>query len=93
MQQLPIPDGLDTLAIDRTEEWTDYSDTAPDVKLHGDNLAYVIYTRLHRPKGVAVSHGPLRTSLPRASAMFLPADCELASFAFDGSSHEGDALR
>ncbi|HAA39356.1 MAG TPA: non-ribosomal peptide synthetase, partial [Pseudomonas sp.] len=39
LPQLPIPDGMQTLAIDRTEAWADYSDTTPAVKLHGDNLA------------------------------------------------------
>ncbi|WP_454843557.1 non-ribosomal peptide synthase/polyketide synthase [Pseudomonas gorinensis] len=94
LQQLPIPDGLDTLAIDRTEAWADYSDTAPDVKLHGDNLAYVIYTSgsTGLPKGVAVSHGPLVAHIIATGERYetSPADCELhfMSFAFDGS-HEG----
>ncbi|POH38031.1 hypothetical protein C2U56_28380, partial [Pseudomonas fluorescens] len=38
LQQLPVPEGLATLAIDRTEEWAGYSDTAPTVALDGDNL-------------------------------------------------------
>ncbi|UUN91055.1 non-ribosomal peptide synthase/polyketide synthase [Pseudomonas extremorientalis] len=94
LQQLPIPDGLDSLAIDRTEEWSGYSDTAPDVKLDGDNLAYVIYTSgsTGLPKGVAVSHGPLVAHIIATGERYetSPADCELhfMSFAFDGS-HEG----
>nr|WP_043274198.1 non-ribosomal peptide synthetase [Pseudomonas sp. CHM02] len=94
LQQLPIPDGLDSLAIDRTEEWAGYSDTAPDVKLDGDNLAYVIYTSgsTGMPKGVAVSHGPLVAHIVATGERYetSPADCELhfMSFAFDGS-HEG----
>ena len=94
LQQLPIPDGLDTLAIDRTEDWADYADTAPDVKLDGDNLAYVIYTSgsTGMPKGVAVSHGPLVAHIIATGERYetSPADCELhfMSFAFDGS-HEG----
>ncbi|WP_315871651.1 non-ribosomal peptide synthase/polyketide synthase [Pseudomonas sp. JV449] len=94
LPQLPIHEGLDSLAIDRTEAWADYSDTAPEVKLHGDNLAYVIYTSgsTGLPKGVAVSHGPLVAHIIATGERYetSPADCELhfMSFAFDGS-HEG----
>ncbi|NJJ57027.1 non-ribosomal peptide synthase/polyketide synthase [Pseudomonas sp. B14(2022)] len=94
LQQLPIPEGLDSLAIDRTEQWADYSDTAPNVTLDGDNLAYVIYTSgsTGMPKGVAVSHGPLVAHIIATGERYetSPADCELhfMSFAFDGS-HEG----
>ncbi|TVT88096.1 non-ribosomal peptide synthetase [Pseudomonas sp. RGB] len=94
LQQLPIPQGLDSLAIDRTELWCDYSDTAPDVQLDGDNLAYVIYTSgsTGMPKGVAVSHGPLVAHIIATGERYetSPADCELhfMSFAFDGA-HEG----
>jgi len=94
LQQLPIPEGLTTLAIDRSEEWAGYRDTAPDVALDGDNLAYVIYTSgsTGLPKGVAVSHGPLVAHIIATGERYetSPADCELhfMSFAFDGS-HEG----
>jgi amino acid adenylation domain-containing protein/non-ribosomal peptide synthase protein (TIGR01720 family) len=94
LPQLPIPDGMQTLAIDRTEQWADYSDTAPNVTLDGDNLAYVIYTSgsTGLPKGVAVSHGPLVAHIIATGERYetSPADCELhfMSFAFDGS-HEG----
>jgi len=94
LQQLPVPEGLDTLAIDRTEEWAGYSDTAPNVALDGDNLAYVIYTSgsTGLPKGVAVAHGPLVAHIIATGERYetSPADCELhfMSFAFDGS-HEG----
>ncbi|WP_106804296.1 non-ribosomal peptide synthase/polyketide synthase [Pseudomonas sp. S5D5] len=94
LQQLPIPAGLTSLAIDRTEEWAGFSDAAPDVKLDGDNLAYVIYTSgsTGMPKGVAVSHGPLVAHIIATGERYetSPADCELhfMSFAFDGS-HEG----
>ena len=92
--QLPIPQGLEALAIDRTEDWAEYSDTAPTVALDGDNLAYVIYTSgsTGMPKGVAVSHGPLVAHIIATGERYetSPADCELhfMSFAFDGS-HEG----
>ena len=91
LQQLPIPEGLEVLAIDRTE---DYAETAPEVALDGDNLAYVIYTSgsTGMPKGVAVSHGPLVAHIIATGERYEtgPADCELhfMSFAFDGS-HEG----
>ena len=94
LQQLPVAEGLETLAIDRTEHWTGYSDTAPSVNLDGDNLAYVIYTSgsTGMPKGVAVSHGPLVAHIIATGERYetSPADCELhfMSFAFDGS-HEG----
>ncbi len=94
LAQLPIPEGLGTLAIDRTEDWADYTDAAPEVKLDGDNLAYVIYTSgsTGMPKGVAVSHGPLVAHIIATGERYetSPADCELhfMSFAFDGS-HEG----
>ncbi|WP_336826955.1 amino acid adenylation domain-containing protein [Pseudomonas paracarnis] len=92
--RLPIPDGLDILAVDQVQAWSDYSDTAPDVALDGDNLAYVIYTSgsTGLPKGVAVSHGPLVAHIIATGERYetSPADCELhfMSFAFDGS-HEG----
>ncbi len=94
VQQLPIPQGLNTLAIDRTEDWAHCSDSAPQVALHGDNLAYVIYTSgsTGLPKGVAVAHGPLVAHIIATGERYEtgPADCELhfMSFAFDGS-HEG----
>ncbi len=94
LQQLPIPEGMQMLAIDRSEEWADHSDSAPHVQLDGDNLAYVIYTSgsTGMPKGVAVSHGPLVAHIIATGERYetSPSDCELhfMSFAFDGS-HEG----
>ncbi|WP_411382455.1 non-ribosomal peptide synthase/polyketide synthase [Pseudomonas sp. MPB26] len=93
-QRLPIPDGLEALAVDQAQAWSDYSDTAPAVTLDGDNLAYVIYTSgsTGMPKGVAVSHGPLVAHIIATGERYetSPADCELhfMSFAFDGA-HEG----
>ncbi|MCK3851422.1 amino acid adenylation domain-containing protein, partial [Pseudomonas sp. W2Jun17] len=43
-QRLPIPEGLEALAVDQVHAWSSYSETAPNVALDGDNLAYVIYT-------------------------------------------------
>ncbi|GLU36611.1 amino acid adenylation domain-containing protein [Pseudomonas sp. NBRC 100443] len=92
--QLPLPEGLPTLAVDRAEEWQSRPATAPSVALHGDNLAYVIYTSgsTGLPKGVAVSHGPLVSHIRATGERYEtnPSDCELhfMSFAFDGA-HEG----
>ncbi|KFF42763.1 peptide synthase [Pseudomonas sp. BRG-100] len=93
-QRLPIPEGLEALAVDQVHAWSSYSETAPNVALDGDNLAYVIYTSgsTGLPKGVAVSHGPLVAHIIATGERYetSPADCELhfMSFAFDGS-HEG----
>ncbi|WLG59193.1 non-ribosomal peptide synthase/polyketide synthase [Pseudomonas extremorientalis] len=93
-QRLPIPDGLEALAVDQAQAWSADDDTAPEVALDGDNLAYVIYTSgsTGMPKGVAVSHGPLVAHIIATGERYetSPADCELhfMSFAFDGS-HEG----
>ncbi|MCF5665397.1 amino acid adenylation domain-containing protein [Pseudomonas marginalis] len=93
-QRLPIPDGLEVLAVDQTQAWSADDDTAPEVALDGDNLAYVIYTSgsTGMPKGVAVYHGPLVAHIIATGERYEtgPADCELhfMSFAFDGS-HEG----
>ncbi|WP_448651634.1 amino acid adenylation domain-containing protein [Pseudomonas fluorescens] len=93
-RRLPIPEGLEALAVDQAEAWADADDSDPQVALDGDNLAYVIYTSgsTGMPKGVAVSHGPLVAHIIATGERYETgsADCELhfMSFAFDGS-HEG----
>ncbi|CAD5108459.1 non-ribosomal peptide synthetase [Zestomonas carbonaria] len=94
LEQLPIPADLPTLAVDQSDDWRDYPETAPCVELAEENLAYVIYTSgsTGQPKGVAVSHGPLVSHIRATGERYEtnPADCELhfMSFAFDGA-HEG----
>ncbi|MEG0121385.1 MAG: AMP-binding protein, partial [Pseudomonas sp.] len=94
LQQLPIPEGLDSLAIDRTETWVDYIDDAPDVKLDGDNLAYVIYTSgsTGKPKGVTLRHGGLSNHMQwmQECLQLTPADRVLqkTAISFDASVWE-----
>src|SRR5471032_1953726 len=80
-QRLPIPEGLEVLAVDQAAAWAEVDDTDPRVALDGDNLAYVIYTSgsTGMPKGVAVSHGPLVAHIIATGERYetSPADCEL----------------
>ncbi|SFY30075.1 non-ribosomal peptide synthetase, partial [Azotobacter vinelandii] len=91
--QLPLPDGLPALAVDRTDNWQGYPDSAPQMALTAESLAYVIYTSgsTGQPKGVMVSHGPLAMHCLAAGERYemSMSDCELQfmSLAFDGA-HE-----
>ncbi|WP_156483775.1 AMP-binding protein, partial [Azotobacter vinelandii] len=93
LDQLPLPDGLLALAVDRVDDWQGHPDSAPQVELSAESLAYVIYTSgsTGQPKGVAVAHGPLAMHCLATGEWYemTAADCELhfLSFAFDGA-HE-----
>ena len=57
-----LPEGLKAhiLCIDDLEPGI-FADTDPDLRIHPDQLAYIMYTSgsTGKPKGVAVEHGPL----------------------------------
>ena len=60
--QLPIPAGVQTLLLDQSGDWlATYPQTAPDVAVNGEHLAYTIYTSgsTGKPKGVMVRHAAL----------------------------------
>ncbi|MBC8999815.1 non-ribosomal peptide synthase/polyketide synthase [Pseudomonas sp. N40(2020)] len=60
--QLPIPTGVQTLLLDQPHGWlAAYPQTAPDVAVNGEHLAYTIYTSgsTGKPKGVMVRHAAL----------------------------------
>jgi amino acid adenylation domain-containing protein/non-ribosomal peptide synthase protein (TIGR01720 family) len=60
--QLPIPAGVQTLLLDQPAEWlAAYPQTAPEVAVNGEHLAYTIYTSgsTGKPKGVMVRHAAL----------------------------------
>jgi non-ribosomal peptide synthetase component F len=62
--QLPIPPGVQTLLLDQPREWlAAYPQSAPDVAVNGEHLAYTIYTSgsTGKPKGVMVRHAALAT--------------------------------
>ncbi|WP_152035098.1 AMP-binding protein, partial [Pseudomonas ovata] len=94
LEQLPIPEGLPSLAVDLFEVGSEVVELAPKVSLAPENLAYVIYTSgsTGQPKGVAVAHGPLVSHIRATAERYetCASDCELhfMSFAFDGA-HEG----
>ncbi|WP_332847130.1 non-ribosomal peptide synthetase [Pseudomonas lactucae] len=92
LERLPEAPGLalldlDTLDLDR------YSDQAPDVEVHAQNLAYLIYTSgsSGTPKGVAVAHGPLAMHCDATAPLYDMSEesreFHFISFAFDGA-HE-----
>ncbi|WP_454563826.1 non-ribosomal peptide synthase/polyketide synthase [Pseudomonas sp. AIG] len=60
--QLPIPAGVQTLLLDQPQGWlAAYPQTAPNVAINGEHLAYTIYTSgsTGKPKGVMVRHAAL----------------------------------
>ncbi|SDS76273.1 non-ribosomal peptide synthetase [Pseudomonas granadensis] len=60
--QLPIPEGVQTLLLDQPADWlATYPQTAPQVAVNGEHLAYTIYTSgsTGKPKGVMVRHAAL----------------------------------
>jgi amino acid adenylation domain-containing protein/non-ribosomal peptide synthase protein (TIGR01720 family) len=66
LDQLPIPQGLQTLALDQLDaQLASYSEHNPGIVLHGENLAYVIYTSgsTGQPKGAGNRHSALTNRL------------------------------
>ncbi|WP_085690367.1 MULTISPECIES: non-ribosomal peptide synthetase [unclassified Pseudomonas] len=62
LAQLPIPASVQTLLLDQPQDWlAAYPQTAPDVAVDGEHLAYTIYTSgsTGKPKGVMVRHAAL----------------------------------
>jgi amino acid adenylation domain-containing protein len=90
--RLPLPEGLECLALDQVELSAQPAQ-APQCAVQPGNLAYVIYTSgsTGKPKGVAVAHGPLVMHCLAIGERYEMSehDCELhfMSFAFDGA-HE-----
>ncbi|MGX9378451.1 non-ribosomal peptide synthase/polyketide synthase [Pseudomonas sp. JQ36] len=88
--QLPIPPGVQTLLLDQPREWlAAYPQTAPEVAVNGEHLAYTIYTSgsTGKPKGVMVRHAALSNFV--ASMIEQPGICaadrmlSLTTFSFD----------
>ncbi|MFJ5254176.1 non-ribosomal peptide synthase/polyketide synthase [Pseudomonas sp. NPDC088414] len=88
--QLPIPPGVQSLLLDQPNDWlAAYPQTAPDVAVNGENLAYTIYTSgsTGKPKGVMVRHAALSNFV--ASMIEQPGICaadrmlSLTTFSFD----------
>ncbi|POA49451.1 condensation domain-containing protein, partial [Pseudomonas sp. FW507-12TSA] len=66
LEQLPIPQGLSSLALEQGEAWLEhYSEENPQIALDGENLAYVIYTSgsTGQPKGAGNRHSALLNRL------------------------------
>ncbi len=68
-----IPEGLDAIVLELDKlDLTLELDTAPDVSVHKDQLAYIMYTSgsTGLPKGVAVEHGPLTHHIQNTSRVY-----------------------
>jgi len=89
-EQLPIPEGVQSLELDQDLSWLEgYGTANPTRHLSPENLAYVIYTSgsTGKPKGVMVRHGALNnfiSSMARAPGL-ANSDCmmSLTTFSFD----------
>ncbi|MHC1551247.1 non-ribosomal peptide synthetase [Phyllobacterium sp. K27] len=68
-----IPEGLDAIILELDkQDLSNEPDTAPDVQVHKDQLAYIMYTSgsTGLPKGVAVEHGPLTHHMQNTSRVY-----------------------
>lgn len=89
-----IPDGLDAIILELDKlDLSQEPDTAPDVRVHKDQLAYIMYTSgsTGLPKGVAVEHGPLTHHMQNTSRVYgmseLSRELPFLPFSSDGG-HE-----
>ncbi|MBB1519858.1 amino acid adenylation domain-containing protein [Pseudomonas sp. SR9] len=89
-ERLPLGEGVEPLYLDQLD-LSAFASSAPSVKLHPLNLAYLIYTSgsTGQPKGVAVNHLGLSMHVQTIGQRYgmTPDDVELhfASISFDGA--------